>query len=215
MEGPPSSRETVDAVREAVPSSAPANDVTATSAHADQASKRGKTRREQPGTERGVSSRLHHGEDAPFRNTRARSRSVEPPPVTKVSTRDIARDNGREASTKGSETRRERGELDGIPEVEDQGNVNDGTDPVPSAGLEPDVQLDPELAPRPRQASTSKSATLVVREAHDNERVVKDLLEDGVSAASSGLFSTEDSENMLLPFRDIEVDEHTPLSTRS
>ena len=90
MEGPPSSREMVDAVRKAVPSTtaagAPVNDVTATSAHADQASKRGKTRRERPGTERGVSSRLHHGEDAPFRNTNARSRSVEPPPVTKVST---------------------------------------------------------------------------------------------------------------------------------
>ncbi|KIM53997.1 hypothetical protein SCLCIDRAFT_11448 [Scleroderma citrinum Foug A] len=99
MERPPSSRETVDAVREAVPSSAPANDVTVTSAHADQASKRGKTRRERPGTERGVSSRLHHGEDAPFRNTCARSKSVEPPPVTKVSTRgDIARDNGRKAA---------------------------------------------------------------------------------------------------------------------
>ena len=65
MEGPPSSRETADAVREAVPSSAaastPANDVAATSAHADQASKRGKTYCEQPGTERGVSSRLPWG----------------------------------------------------------------------------------------------------------------------------------------------------------
>ncbi|KIM54570.1 hypothetical protein SCLCIDRAFT_31008 [Scleroderma citrinum Foug A] len=192
MDGPPSSREMVDAVRKAVPSTtaagAPVNDVTATSAHADQASKRGKTRREPPGTERGVSSRLHHGEVAPFRNTRARSRPVEPPPVTKVSTRDIAKDNGRKANTKGSEKRRERGE------------------PVPSAGLEPDVQLDPELAPRQRQASTSKSATVVVREAHDDERVVKDLLEDGASAVSSGLPSGEDNENMLLPFRDIEVD---------
>ena len=94
---------------------------------------------------------------------------MEPPPVTKVPTQDIARDNGQKASTKGSEKRSERGELDGIPEVEDQGNVNEGTDPVPSAELEPDVQLDPELAPRPRQASTSKSVTLVVREAHDDE----------------------------------------------
>ena len=63
-----------------------------------------------------------------------------------------------------------------------------------------------ELAPRPRQASASKSATVVVREAHDDERVVKDLLEDGASAVSSGLPSGEDNENMLLPFRDIEVD---------
>ena len=90
MEGLPSSREAVDAVWEAVPSttaaSAPASDVAATSAHADQAPKRGKTRRERPGAERGVSSRLHHGEDVPFRNMRARSRPVEPPPVTKVST---------------------------------------------------------------------------------------------------------------------------------
>ena len=62
------------------------------------------------------------------------------PPVTKVPTQDIARDNGQKASTKGSEKRRERGELDGIPEVEDQGNVNEGKDPGPSTELEPDVQ---------------------------------------------------------------------------
>ena len=67
-------------------------------------------------------------------------------------------------------------------------------------------QPDPELAPRPRQASTSKSAILVVREVHGDERVVKDLLEDGASAVSSGLFSGEDNENVLLPFRDNEVD---------
>ena len=76
MEGPPSSRETVNAVRKAVPSTAaagaPVNDITATSAHGEQASKRGKTHRERPGMEREVSSRLHHGEDALFRNTRAR-----------------------------------------------------------------------------------------------------------------------------------------------
>ena len=35
---------------------------------------------------------------------------------------------------------------------------------------------------------------------------MKDLLEDGASAVSSGLPSGEDNENMLLPFRDIEVD---------
>ena len=131
---------------------------------------------------------------------------MEPPLVTKVSTQDIARDNRQKASTKGSEKQRERGELDGIPEVEDQGDVNEGTDPVPSVGLEPDVQLDLELAPRPRQASMSKSATLVVHEVHNNERVVKDLLEDGASAVYSGLFSGEDNENMLLPFQDLEVD---------
>ena len=62
------------------------------------------------------------------------------------------------------------------------------------------MQLDPELASRLRQASTSKSATLVVREAHDDEGVMKDLLDDGVSAVSSGLSSGEDNENMLLPF---------------
>ena len=213
MEGPSSSGETARAVREAVPSititNAPANDVTTTSAHGDQASKRGKSRRKRPDTEREASSRPHHGEDAPFRNTRARSRSVEPQPVTKVSTRDIARDNGRKASTKGSEKRKERGELDGIPEAEDQNDVNEETQPVPSAELEPDVQPDPELAPRPGQASTSTYATLVIRETHEDERVVEVLLEDGASACSgvsSGLFGGEDDENVLLPFHDIEVD---------
>ncbi|KIM52436.1 hypothetical protein SCLCIDRAFT_558572 [Scleroderma citrinum Foug A] len=208
VEGPSSPGETARAVREAVPSttisSAPANDVAATAARADQASKRGKSRRERPDTERGVSSRPHHGEDAPFRNTRARSRSVEPPPVTKVSTRDIARDNGRKPSRKGSEKWRERGELNGIPEGEDQDDVNEGTQPVPS--LESDVQPDPELAPRPGQASTSKR---VIRETHEDERVVEVLLEDGASecsGVSSGLFSEGDDENVLPPFHDIEVD---------
>ena len=213
MEGPSSSGETACAVREAVPSitttSAPANDVTTTSAHADQASKRGKSRCKRPDTERGASSRPHHGEDAPFRNTRARSKSVEPPPVTKVSTRDIARDNGRKSSRKGSEKWRERGELDGIPEAEDQDDVNEGIQPIPSAELEPDVQSDPELGPRPGQASTSKHATLVIRETREDERVVEVLLEDGASecsGVSSGLFSEGDDENVLPPFHDIEVD---------
>ena len=211
--GPSLSGDTVCAVQEAVPStaadSAPANDVTTTAAHADQGSKHGKSRRKRPDTERGVSSRPHHGEDAPFRITRARSRSVEPPPVTKVSRRDIDRDNGRKSSRKGSEKWRERGELDGIPEAEDQDDVNEGTQPILSAELEPDVQSDPELAPRPGQGSTSKHATLVIRETHEDERVVGVLLEDGASecsGVSSGLFSEGDDENVLPPFHDIEVD---------
>jgi len=212
MEGPPSSGETVHAVREAVPStaatSAPTNDPTAASANnADQASKRGKSRRERPDTEREISSKARHEEDAPFRNTRARSRSVEPQPITKVSAQDIARDKGQKASTKGGEKRRKRGELGGIPEVEDwQGDVNEGIEPVPSAELELDMQLDLELAPRPGQPSTNKHATLVIREMHEDERVVEDLLEDDASGVSSGLFSGEDDENVLPPFQDIEVD---------
>ena len=76
--------------------------------------------------------------------------------------------------------------------------------------LEPDVQSHLELGPRLGQASTSKHATLVIRETREDERVVEVLLEDGVSecsGVSSGLvFSKGDNENVLPPFHDIEVD---------